>query len=271
MVKPENQFLVDTAFIAERTSKMFLGTPLLTKNGKDHTFTFGCARDFLNLRRDFGMRSCLLLIGKEAHFFAPAENIENFIAFLQGLGIHYINDRENSGLNLVGALRSQFTHVVTADKRFLQFSKEDFTIVLVRQPNVRKWDRFSPEAVKAAMGISPEQVPAYFALTAASKTRALYRKQAIDLIKQHGNLDSIFKNLAKVTSERIRQKLQDNEVTVRDRFVRSTVEAVQNLCCENCQNSSEINLDTESNRQFLREYGFHSLVRLLEGSPDSPF
>jgi hypothetical protein len=119
--------------------------------------------------------------------------------------------------------------------------------------------------------ISPEQVPTYLALTAASKTRALYRKQAIDLIKQYGNLDSIFKNLAEVASERIRQKLQENEVAMRDRFVRSTVEAVQNLCCEKCQNSSVVNLDTESNRQFLREYGFHSLVRLLEDSPDSSF
>jgi hypothetical protein len=271
MVKPESHFLVDAAFIVERTSKMFLGTPLLTKNGKDHTFTFGCARDFLNLRRTLGMRSCVLLIGKEAYFLATAENTESFIAFLQGLGVHYINDRENSGLNLVGALRSQFTHVVTADKRFLQLSKEDFTIVLLRQPNVRKWDRFSPEAVKAAMGISPEQVPTYLALTAASKTRALYRKQAIDLIKQYGNLDSIFKNLAKVASERIRQKLQGNEVAMRDRFVRSTVAAVQHPCYENFKNSSLTNLNNESNRQFLREYGFHSLVRLLEDSPDSPF
>jgi len=271
MVKLKNQFLVDTAFIVERTSKMFLGTPLLTKNGKDHTFTFACARDFLNMKRALGMRSYVLLIGKESHFLATAENTENFIAFLQALGVHYINDLEKSGLNLGGALRSQFTHVVTADKRFLQLSKEDFTIVLVRQPNVRKFDQLSPEAVKAAMGISPEQVPTYLALTAASKTRALYRKQAIDLIKQYGNFDSIFKNLAKVASERIRQKLHENEVAMRDRFVRSTVEAVQNLWCKNCRNSSVINLDTESNRQFLREYGFHSLVRLLEDSPDSPF
>jgi hypothetical protein len=271
MVKPENQFLVDTAFIVERTSKMFLGTPLLTKNGKDHTFTFGCVRDFLNLRRALGMRSCVLLIGKESYFLAPAENTESFISFLHGLGVHYINDRENSGLNLVGTLRSQFTHVVTADKRFLQLSKENFTIVLARQPNGRKLDRFSPEAVKAAMGISPEQVPTYLALTAASKTRALYRKQAIDLIKQYGHFDSIFKNLTKAVSERIRQKLQENEVAMRDRFVRSTVATVQKLCRENCQNSSVINLDTETNRQFLREYGFHSLVRLLENSPDSPF
>ena len=52
MVKPPCQFLVDTAFIVERTSKTFFDTPLLVKDGKDNTFTFGIARDFLQMRRD---------------------------------------------------------------------------------------------------------------------------------------------------------------------------------------------------------------------------
>jgi hypothetical protein len=69
----------------------------------------------------------------------------------------------------------------------------------------------SPEAVTSAMGISPRQVPTYLSLTAASKTRALYHRQAVDLIKLYENLDYIFKNLANVASERIRQKLQENE------------------------------------------------------------
>jgi 5'-3' exonuclease len=271
MVKLESQSLVDTAFIVERTSKSFFGTPLLTKDGKDHTFTFGFVRDVLRLRRDLGMRSCILIFGNESHSHASAENIEKIIAFLRGMGFHYISDRRNSGLNLVGALHSQFTHVVTADKRLLQLSKEDFTIVILRQSNHRKFDWLSPKAVTAAMGISPKQVPTYLSLTAASKTRALYHRQAVDLIKQYENLDSIFKNLAKVTSERIRQKIHENEGAIRDRFVKNTVEAVQNVRCDNFQNSLLANLNTESNRQFLRGYGFYSLVRLLDDTPDCPF
>lgn len=119
--------------------------------------------------------------------------------------------------------------------------------------------------------ISPKQVPIYQALTAASKTKALYHKQAIDLIKLYENLDSIFKNMANVASERIRQKLQENEGLIRDRFLKNTVKAAQNLCCENLQIPSPANLNTEFNRQFLREYGFYSLVRLLDNQPDEPF
>jgi hypothetical protein len=271
MVKPQRQFLVDTAFIVERTSKTFFGTPLLSKDGNDHTFTFGFARDFLKLRRDLDIQSCVLLIGKEAHSHVADENTENLITFLQGLGVNYVSDRENSGLNLVETLHSLFTHVVTADKRVLQLSKDDFTIVFLRQSNLRKYDWLSPEAVTVTMGITPRHVPTYLALTAASKTRALYHKQAVDLIKQYGNLDSIFKNLAEVASERIRQKLQENEGAIRDRLATNTVEAVQNMSCNNFQNISPPNLDSASNRQFLRRYGFYSLVRLLDDTPDSPF
>jgi 5'-3' exonuclease len=153
----------------------------------------------------------------------------------------------------------------------LQLSKEDFTIVLLRQSNLRKCDWLSPKAITAAMGINPEQVPTYLSLTAASKTRALYRGQAVGLIKLYDNIDSIFENIAKVSSERIRQKLRENEQPIRDRFAKNKVEAVQNLRCDNFQTSSSADLDTESNRQFLREYGFHSLVRLLGSPPDSPF
>ncbi len=46
MVTPENRFLIGAAFMVERTHKMFLGAPLMTAAGRDHTFTFGCVRDF---------------------------------------------------------------------------------------------------------------------------------------------------------------------------------------------------------------------------------
>jgi len=51
MVRPKDSFLIDTAFMIERTQKTFFETPLLTLDSKDHTFTFGFARDFLRMRR----------------------------------------------------------------------------------------------------------------------------------------------------------------------------------------------------------------------------
>lgn len=271
MVKAERQFLVDTAFIVERTSKTFWGTPLLTKEGKDHTFTFGFVRELLQMRRDLGLRNLVLLIGEEAYSFATAETIEHLAGFLRRLGFQYIREGQIPGLNLAGALHLRFSHIVTADKRLLQLSKDDFTIVLLRQSQPREFDWLSPDAIRAAMGINPQQVPAYLSLTAGSKTRALYRKQAISLIQAYGDLDSIFQNLARVTPKRIRQKLQENERAIRDRFARNRVEAVQNLRWDDLHNSSSAHLDTKSNRELLQAHGFHSLIRLLGQPPDAPF
>jgi hypothetical protein len=67
MVSAESRFLIDTAFIFERTYKTFFETPLLTAERGDHTLTFGFARDFLRLRRKLGIRMGVLIIGKEVH------------------------------------------------------------------------------------------------------------------------------------------------------------------------------------------------------------
>lgn len=66
MVKSENRFLIDATFIVERAHKMFFGAPLMTAAGKDHTFTYGCVRDVLRVRRKLGIKAGVLILGKEA-------------------------------------------------------------------------------------------------------------------------------------------------------------------------------------------------------------
>ncbi len=83
MVRHESRFLVDTAFIIERTYQTFFGTPLLTAQGSDLTFTFAFARDFLRLRSKLGIRAGVLVIGREFHSLTTDQNIENIIIFLQ--------------------------------------------------------------------------------------------------------------------------------------------------------------------------------------------
>ncbi len=190
--------MVDTAFIVERTHKTFLGTPLLTPEGRDHTFTFGFARDFLRLRRKLGIRAGTLVIGREAHSLTTDQNIENVITFLQELKISYIHDPANAGLKMVGSLLSQFSHIVTGDKRFLQLPRDDLTVVLVRHSSRDQCDWVSSDTVRTMMGIAPGDVPTYLALTEASNAQALTSRQAVRLIELYGDLDSIYENLAKV-------------------------------------------------------------------------
>jgi DNA polymerase I-like protein with 3'-5' exonuclease and polymerase domains len=266
MMNHENSFLLDAAFIVERTEKTFFGAPLLTVDGVDHTFTFGFVRDVLRFRRDLGMRMGMLLLGGEAHSLTTAQNIENVITFLQALKIPCIHDHVNSGLNVAASLCSQFSRIVTGDKRLLQLSNDALTIALIPQSNLAQWDWVSPESMRTMMGISPLHIPTYLALTAASKAEVLTSRQAVRLIELYGNLDSIFDNVGKVPSGQLRNKLRENERLIRDCYAKSTIGPVQTQVSCNDQNCSLINLDTAPNLEFLRKYGFHSLIPLL-GNP----
>jgi len=133
MVRPKDRFLIDTAFLIESTHKSFFGAPLLTSHGEDHTFVFGFARDFLRMRRRLGIRDGMLVIGKESHSLTSEQHNDDVITFLQRLEIPYLHDPLYGNLQIASSLGSQFSHIVTADRRLLQLSSDDLAIVLLQK------------------------------------------------------------------------------------------------------------------------------------------
>jgi hypothetical protein len=129
MVRPKDSFLIDTAFMIERTQKTFFETPLLTLDGKDHTFTFGFARDFLRMRRRLGIRHSMLVIGKDSHTLTSEHHLHDVMDFLQRFELPYINDPFNGNLQIVASLCAQFSHIVTADRRLLQLASDHLMIL----------------------------------------------------------------------------------------------------------------------------------------------
>ena len=121
MVMPENRFLIDAAFIVERTHKTFFGAPLMTAAGRDHTFAFGCVRDFLRLRRNLGIKAGVMVLGKETYSVSSRDSVLALIVILKELKIPHVHDSLNLGLHVISHMRSGFSHIVTADRRFLQF------------------------------------------------------------------------------------------------------------------------------------------------------
>ena len=159
MVTSKNRFIIDAAFIIERVHKTFFGAPLMTASGKDHTFAFGCVRDILRLRRKLGIKAGVLIIGKEAYSFSSRDAVLDLIAILEELKIPHIHDHRNFSLQVSGRLRSKFSHIISADKRFLQFCAHDLIVILPGEGQKNEWDWRSPEAVKTIMGIAPKDVP----------------------------------------------------------------------------------------------------------------
>src|SRR5260370_9935132 len=263
MVISESHFLIDAAFIVERTHKTFFGAPLLTTGGKDHTFTFGCVRQFVRLRQNFGIKSGVMILGRETYSLSSQSNILDLIILLKELKIPYVHDPLSSALQLIGRMRSGFTHIVTFDRIFLQFCTNDLFVVLPKGGKQADWDCMSPEAVKTMMGIAPQAVPTYLAMTDPSSSAALTSQQAIRLIELYGNIDSIYANRDLLVSVQIRKKLANSESSIRQCYDKIRYDPVSNQMCKSAENSSLNKFDTTEIRQVLMRYGFHSLLRLL--------
>jgi hypothetical protein len=229
MVSTESRFLIDTLFIFERTYKTFFGTPLLTVDRSDHTLTYGFVRDLLRLRRKLGIRTAVLIIGKDVHAITADKNIENVILLLKELMIPYIRDSQNLGLHVVGSLWPRFSHIVTRDRRFLQLSGTNVRIILVQKGTRNQYDLMSAETVRKALGVAPPDMPTYLALTEIGNAEKLTNRQAVRLIELYGNVPSLYENLSDVASLQIRKTLLASECRIREALWPQPVQACLTL------------------------------------------
>ncbi len=260
MVNSDNSFLIDATFIIERTHKTFLGTPLLMVQGRDRTFTFGFAREFLRLRNTLGIRSGVLVIGKNSRLIASDKNIQDLVEFFRTLDIPCVHDPQNDVLHIAGSMTSGFSHIVTGDRRLLQLSRDRLIIILAKNRSVDEYDWMSSESIRTAIGVQPADVPTYIALTEGA---SLTGKQAVRLIELFGNIDSIYKDLAKVVSSNIREMLVENKVKTYHHYLESRLLANSVQVSYLTKNADLNNIDTDRNRNHLKSYAFYSLVRLL--------
>jgi DNA polymerase-1 len=264
MVSKQERYLVDARFIVQRTHDSFFGAPLLIVDGIDHTFIFGFVRDVLRLRQSLGIETVVLVIGKDARSITLDQNI-NIITFLDEMKFPYVHDPSNTTLSIVNYLCPQFSHIITDDKRFLQFSRDDLTIVLCdERSSPPKY--FFQESIKMELGVNPADVPTYLALTAGAKTNTLTHRQAIRLIEVYGAVDAIYENLEQISSSAIRRKLVDNEYGVRQHYSESIInEHIESMSYQ--ITNTALKLNKKKNRQILRRYGFYSLLVLLSTPP----
>ena len=266
---PENHFLIDAAFIVEQTHKTFFGAPLLASAEMDCTFAFGCVRDFLRLRRNLGIKAGVMILGKETYSVSSRDSVINLIGILKELKIPHVHDPLNFGLHVISHMRHGYSHIVTADRRFLQFCTDDLIVVLPREGKQIEWDWWSSEVVKTMIGIVPKDVPTYLALTDPSSAVALTNKQAIRLVELFGNIDSIYANLGQVVSVQIWKKLAECESSIRQCYAQIRCEPVGSQMRNSVEDDSLSELDTTDSRQRFMGYGFHSLLTLLANPIDA--
>jgi hypothetical protein len=146
--------LIDATFITEKTHGTFLGAPLLMAEGRDSTFVFGFLRDFLRLRRTLRINAGLVLVGRDSYSVTSRDNIHRVIESFKELGIPHIHDPLSPTLNLACSICSHFSHIVTADEKFLQLTGDSLIVVLPRKGKEKEWDWMSSTTVKDMIGVA---------------------------------------------------------------------------------------------------------------------
>jgi DNA polymerase-1 len=182
------------------------------------------------------------------------------VHFLRTLDVPFLHDPHNDALQIAGSFSSAFSHIITGDRRLLQLCRDRLIIILVKKGTVDEYDCMSSETVRRTIGVQPADVPAYIALTEGA---SLTGGQAVRLIELFGDIDAIYKNLAKVVSSNIRDKLVENKVKTYDSYLQNRFLASMRVECPT-KNADLDDLDTDKNRNFFfAKCTFYSFMKLL--------
>jgi hypothetical protein len=163
---------------------------------------------------------------------------------------------------------------VTQNRVLFQLVSDDFGIIV---PDVAKdeLEVVTVESLKTSLGIRPDQVPSFLALTAGGKKALFTKRQAIRLLEVHDNLETLLQDISAVSSHQMRRALSANEKVLLVRL--DEMRLKEAVCQPAAFAGSELAFirDDENSAGILREYGFWSLIRLLPrsmptGIPASP-
>ncbi len=259
MIDTEETFLIDGTGVFEAIHKSFVGVPLLVVDGEDYTFLFGVIRDLLQLRQTIGIDKGLFVVGKEAHSITSNANIEKTVSFLQQFGISVVHDPQASVLDLCVGLASLATCFVTHDRRLLLFASDGRRIILLNDKNEK--EVYSSDTVISRLGVTPDLVPQFLALTDGPQPDVVTRREAIAFLKLPGDLPEKIAEPPITLSRQLRSKLMKQGAGILERLKRFSPSV--GSCLDVNERDTDIAINNERNIHLLARYGFYSLRRLL--------
>lgn len=258
-------FVIDTTFIFENVHSGFLGAGLYTKNGCDNTFVFGFLRDLLRIRQALGINNGIAAIGEDAYSVTSKEDIERTLLVLRKMELPFVHKPNQTILDICATFRSSASYIVTGNEKLLQLATDRMHIIF--SSNSRDYDVMTPEKIRSKIGVNPEYIPTYLALTkGGERSFRLTKRQAVRSIELYGDLDGIYKHLSAFSSTVARKKLTLGMDTFFSNDSRNKISTARPSIFVDF---SDFVWDLENHRveALLRSYGFYSLIRLLEPPP----
>jgi DNA polymerase-1 len=259
MVRTDEQFLIDSTFLFKASEAAFLGAPLLVdKDGRDHTRTFGVVRDLLRLRKKFGIRSALVLVGEESVAVTCQEVLNDLVPLLQQIRAPVFREEGARVVDMCARAASSSRWIVSTNPAVQQLVKDGLGVIV---PHAGSDAEVVTQDTMSEAGMRPEWVPAVLALS-DGKNAPLKRRQAIRLLELYGSLEAILADASSAPSADWKRKLSSNandllqvgkELRIRPVAIAAPALSQDPLFVE----------DSDASAAALKAYGFWSLVRML--------
>ena len=185
----DSLFVIHSTFLLEVSHNTFHGAPLLQdSSGRDTTMLFGFARDLLRLRKQFGMRKALIVLGNDLAYL-PDSCISEIADFLKRLHVPVLYSKSVRVGNVCTALAECCTWIVTGNKAMLQLISDRCNVIVPKKGS--DLDVGTVASMRDQLGVSPSQVPYLFALTEKSGHGSLLtQRQAVRFLELHGTLET---------------------------------------------------------------------------------
>jgi len=259
MVTTDAQFLIDSTFLFKASEAAFLGAPLLIdEHGRDHTRAFGVLRDLLRLRKKFGIRNALVVVGEESLTATCKEVVVDLIPLLQKIGVPVLQVDGARVIDICTGVASLARWIVSTNPAVQQLVSDSLGVLI---PRVGENAEVVTNNTLNEEGMRPEWVPAVLALS-DSKDAPLKRRQAVRLLELYGSLEAALADASSAPSADWKRKLAPKADSLlraeRDLRIRPVVIAAPALSRE-----SVFVEDSDASAAALKAYGFWSLVRML--------
>ncbi|MFQ5629731.1 MAG: DNA polymerase I [bacterium] len=234
---PKKLFLIDGSALAYRSHFAFIQNPLINSRGENTSAIFGFVRtvfqiqdgeqpDYLGVvfdTKEPTFRHKTYPAYKATREKMPDEmraQLPKLREVIEALGLPIIElpgyeaDDVLATLALKAKAQNIDVFLATADKDLMQVISPGIKMFSLRRSGVEV-DIFDSEAVKAKMGVLPEQIIDYLALVGDTSDNVpgvprVGKKTAITLLEQFGSLEDILDGVSEITKNAIRESLLEN-------------------------------------------------------------
>lgn len=259
MVKRSELFLIDATFLLEASERAFRGAPFfVSSEGKDHTFAYGFLRDLLRLRMAIGIEKAVVLVGSDANKVSAGQNIDQVCRLLTKLHVGIVREPDVAVGSLCRRLTATADWLITANRSLFQLIGAQFSVIC---PGKRT-EIVTPETLKSAEGVLPEQVPGLLALTVGQKGTVVTKGQAIRILELHSELEAVLRDPSLLSADKLRRWVLANRDVLLRRLAGLKVEDTS-WRPASFGGTNWLLKDDPETRQVLRDCGFLSFLRLL--------